>query len=355
MTAAKLNGWTAEFARFARDTAQTRELSETVRRIADQARRSLGADHAGVVLVRSGRTLASAGATDPVAQQADQLQYELVEGPCIGVAGGSHFMYSPDVSVDERWPRWGPRAATLGVRSMLSAGLYTATRRFGALTLYATRPGRFNTEDAAIADLFAAHAAAALAAATESESLQSAVATRTVIGQAQGILMARYGLGAEQAFAVLRRYSQDTDQKLYHVAGRVIENHDLPDREAPADPRVIHAAHLARIRAVELGRRVAALQAGIKVTPGHVASAELAAEAARKRAAAASERAAERRLRAGAPPDPAGELAAVHEQIAALYRRLAELDPARRADHESAAQGHAAASRHAVKNRDVTS
>jgi hypothetical protein len=49
-----------------------------------------------------------------------------------------------------------------------------------------------------------------------------------LIGQAQGILMERFGLSADQSFAVLRRYSQDNNVKLRNVAERIIETRRLP-------------------------------------------------------------------------------------------------------------------------------
>ena len=51
--------------------------------------------------------------------------------------------------------------------------------------------------------------------------LRQAIASRDVIGQAKGILMARRGLTAEEAFDVLRRTSQDLNVKLVELAGTV--------------------------------------------------------------------------------------------------------------------------------------
>lgn len=50
------------------------------------------------------------------------------------------------------------------------------------------------------------------------ENLEGALLSRTVIGQAQGILMERDGITADQAFSVLRRASQQLNVKLRDVA-----------------------------------------------------------------------------------------------------------------------------------------
>jgi response regulator NasT len=54
------------------------------------------------------------------------------------------------------------------------------------------------------------------------------LAARTLIGQAQGILMERFSLDADRAFQVLRRYSQDGNVKLAEVARRVVQTGALP-------------------------------------------------------------------------------------------------------------------------------
>ncbi|MGW6228261.1 ANTAR domain-containing protein, partial [Cellulosimicrobium cellulans] len=79
-----------------------------------------------------------------------------------------------------------------------------------------------------LASTFAAVAAAAISAARTEEQLQSAVQTRTLIGQAQGIVMERYSLTPGRAFAVLSRVSQDANIKLVDIARQVVETRRIP-------------------------------------------------------------------------------------------------------------------------------
>ena len=53
---------------------------------------------------------------------------------------------------------------------------------------------------------------------------------RSGVGQAQGIVMERFGLTAEQAFDHLQRLSRDTGVGLLHVAEHLVETRDLPPR-----------------------------------------------------------------------------------------------------------------------------
>jgi hypothetical protein len=55
-----------------------------------------------------------------------------------------------------------------------------------------------------------------------------AMTNRTVIGQAEGIVMERLGLDADQAFACLRRMSQTENRKLVTICNQIVETRQLP-------------------------------------------------------------------------------------------------------------------------------
>jgi AmiR/NasT family two-component response regulator len=69
----------------------------------------------------------------------------------------------------------------------------------------------------------------------EFHNLQDAFERRGVIEQAKGILMARHGIDAEKAFAMLRDHSQRSGVKLIGVAAAVVSSHMLLVR--PPDDR----------------------------------------------------------------------------------------------------------------------
>ncbi len=187
-----------------------------------------GCDHAGITLVRSGKF--SAGpATDDLVAHGDRLQAELGEGPCLDAIRQGRTVYTPNLASDPRWPTWGAQIhAELGVGSLLSMLLYTDERSYGALNMYSNRTDGFTQDDLVIADALATHLAMALADAEEIENRGVAMVNRTVIGQAEGILMERLGVQDDQAFAYLRRISQDTNRKLLDVARELVLTRELP-------------------------------------------------------------------------------------------------------------------------------
>jgi AmiR/NasT family two-component response regulator len=85
--------------------------------------------------------------------------------------------------------------------------------------------------------IFARHAALALSRAWNEAGLDTALDTRKLIGQAQGILMERHDLDEARAFEVLRRYSQDHNTKLRDVAAHLIETRRLPTKPSRPDAR----------------------------------------------------------------------------------------------------------------------
>jgi len=66
--------------------------------------------------------------------------------------------------------------------------------------------------------------------------LQDAFDRRAVIEQAKGILMARQGVSAEAAFAMLRMHSQNTGRKLADIAAALVKSHQLLGSTAPVEP-----------------------------------------------------------------------------------------------------------------------
>jgi GAF domain-containing protein len=179
--------------------------------------------------------------TDPIAVRLDRLQYDHDEGPCVESArpDGPAIAWSQDLAGDPRWPSFGPGAARRGYHSVLATALLPDARPprlSGALNIYSSRPGAFDSRAIDLALLLATHASLALAhteavatAELEAAHLRRAVEGRDVIGQAKGILMQRRGITAEEAFDVLRRASQDLNVKLADLA------HTLAGRHAEVD------------------------------------------------------------------------------------------------------------------------
>jgi transcriptional regulator with GAF, ATPase, and Fis domain len=187
-------------------------------------------DVASVSLRHGGGKLETTAASDPVAQRAHELQQEMGDGPCLDVQWDEQGVnVIADLADSARWPQWAEYATELGLSSMIAVRLFTREQTIGALDLYSLERKDYDADDVLAARVVATRVSSVLARAQHERTLWEAIDSRHQIGQAQGILMERYTLTADQAFAVLRRYSQEHNRKLRDVAEQVVSTRHLPD------------------------------------------------------------------------------------------------------------------------------
>ncbi len=118
---------------------------------------------------------------------------------------------------------------------MLSLQLYVRDEDMGALNLYSRSADGFTVDDENTGLLFASHAAVALVGARHEDSLNVGLVGRDVIGQAKGILMERYHIDAQAAFAVLLRISQSSNRKLRDIAATLAATGAIPVASTASD------------------------------------------------------------------------------------------------------------------------
>ena len=208
-------------------------VADTRQRIVDLAEATVeGCDGAGI-FVQVDHRIETLAASNPFVLTIDRLQLDHGEGPCLDALADRTTVNADDLVDDGRWPGFGPAAVQAGARSVLSSSLSTGGS--SALNLYGRLPTAFGSIDRAKGQLFATLARLALESAegraadvAKAGNLVEALRTRELIGQAQGILMERERITAEQAFAVLRRASQHLNVKLRNVAAGLVETGEAP-------------------------------------------------------------------------------------------------------------------------------
>ena len=116
----------------------------------------------------------------------------------------------------------------------VSAPLIATGVTLGSVSLYAPEAGSFRDADAAALRAFAARAAVLVANARAywelhevASGLQAAMQSRAVIEQAKGMVMAREGCTADEAFTLLARTSQRDNIKLRELSRQIVDGeHD---------------------------------------------------------------------------------------------------------------------------------
>ncbi|TDW18905.1 GAF and ANTAR domain-containing protein [Kribbella kalugense] len=219
------------FARLAIELHDAPGVEETVDAVVQFALQALNCTYAGIALYTRGSRAEIAAVTDPVVADVYELQIASETGPLVTALRERTAILIPDTTADDRWPEWAAKVAALGVRSVLDVPLATgdaARQTVGVLGLYSPEPDAFTADDEAIAHILGQHASVALASARQEETMALAVDARKLVGQAMGILMERFDVDGDRAFAILKRYSQDTNTKLRDVAQHLIDTRKLP-------------------------------------------------------------------------------------------------------------------------------
>jgi GAF domain-containing protein len=184
--------------------------------------------HCGIRLHRNHAPLTVAS-SDGLAAHADEAQYAAGGGPCLQSMRTQQSITVDDLADEQRWGAYPADALGYGVRSSLSLPLSPDGDVRGALNLYATVPSAFGNEECRAAELFTTQASAALTIVARmaghvalADQLRRAIAGRSVIDQALGVLMGQETCDSDHAFGLLRSASQHQNRKLRDIAADIV-------------------------------------------------------------------------------------------------------------------------------------
>jgi GAF domain len=215
--------------------------------ICDIAMREARADGAALaVLSRSAQSRELIYATDGLAQQLDELQYTIGEGPCFDAYLDNNPQFHPDLnstSQASRWPTFAADSIQLGARALFAFPIPDGQQPMGVLELYRRSAGTLDAaECAAVQECTAtiAHQLAtnwehhvarfgdvqkALDAAATDDLAPNQAAnpfTRTQIHIAGGMVAVQLGIEAREGVDRLRAYSYACGRRISEVAADMI-------------------------------------------------------------------------------------------------------------------------------------
>ncbi|MDQ3382658.1 MAG: GAF and ANTAR domain-containing protein [Actinomycetota bacterium] len=219
---------------FAEEMQMTRGLAQIATVAAETASRLIpGVEQASVSLARRGVGIDTLAADAQLPWAVDAVQVATGQGPCIQAAWQDRVALLQDTATEESWPEFCRQARQLGVGSMLSLQLSldeADDQGIGAINTYARTPHAFTQQSVDVGMILAVHASVGVTRAQQDAQLRQALASRDLIGQAKGMLMAQHGMSADTAFDVLVRQSRDTNTRLRDVAASIVMGAE--DREA---------------------------------------------------------------------------------------------------------------------------
>lgn len=185
---------------------------------------------AGLLLADGRGVLHVMAASSDATRDLETFQLQREEGPCLDCFRAGSPVLVPDLSVERaRWPVFVAAATSAGFVSVHAVPMRLRETVLGTLGLFSTQVGSLNADDLDLAQALAHVASVALVAdkalsdkTAINEQLNDALRSRVVLEQAKGVLAEAGGLDMGDAFAALRGYARDHNEKLSEVAGRLV-------------------------------------------------------------------------------------------------------------------------------------
>lgn len=171
--------------------------------------------------------------SSPQAEALDELQNGFADGPCLTAVRDHTAVRVGDVRDDPRWPDFHAAAADQGVRSVLGIPFELRGDAQAGLNLYSARPHDFGPEMIEMIRHEVHHASSALRLAVRlarhrdaEHDLHAAMASRTVIDLAVGIIMGQNRCSREDAVGILKAASSHRNLKLRDLAADLVASVD---------------------------------------------------------------------------------------------------------------------------------
>jgi transcriptional regulator with GAF, ATPase, and Fis domain len=214
----------------ARVLAEDDSIEETLQGILTLSVRLVpGCTAASITVLGPGEHPQTIAATDGATEELDRRQYLLQDGPCLDAARQQQVNHWSLIEAQQRWPEFTSLAKELELRSYLAAGLGHGGQPLGALNLSSRGQDGFDRLDEKLIAMFVPAASAAIVSAQRhwqardlAAQLNQALISRALIDHAIGILMAESRCAADQAFAVLKRASNNRRMKLRDLAAEIV-------------------------------------------------------------------------------------------------------------------------------------
>jgi anti-anti-sigma factor len=223
--------------RLAANSARADAVADTLSRMTVLIPEVITACDGASVTLRRPDYLMTAAASDDTFRDLDDIQYADRQGPCLEAATIGVQTHASALTDEQRWQSFTPQAREHGIESILSSPLIVDDQPMGALNLYSRTPHSFLPIHLDLANVFATQTAILLqepeltTGREFDDRIQDALASRDIIAQAQGVLMARLGTDADAAYVALRRDSVRTSIPLRAGAGKIVA--ETQPRSAP--------------------------------------------------------------------------------------------------------------------------
>lgn len=208
------------------------DVTEFLTALASGVVELLPVDSAGVLLARPDGSIRVVAASSEEAELLEMYELQNGAGPCLEChRTGEPIVNASVSSADARWPGFGAAARAQGFVLVHALPLRYGDRLIGTLNMMAIREDVLRPDDSKLARALADVATITLLqhrAMVDSDKqtaqLSSALTSRVVIEQANGVLAEAGSVDMETAFRALRRHARDRNLRLASVAASVVDH-----------------------------------------------------------------------------------------------------------------------------------
>jgi GAF domain-containing protein len=230
-------------------------LAPTLQQITNAAKQLFSADGAGLMLVDAEGQLRWASASDQTAQNVEDGQERLAQGPCAVAFSQRLPAAIGNIHAEPGWAEFTQVLVSEGICAALSVPVELDGGVIGTLDIYARQARDWDPSEVAALQAYAGLVASLLSAAVTAQAkgrladqLQAALEHRWLIEQAKGVIMGREQLDAQAAFERLRGVARSSTRRLADVAKDVTAG-----RRLPADQRKLTKASAGQAKERETG------------------------------------------------------------------------------------------------------
>lgn len=219
----------AAFVKLADTLIDDFDMVDLLHTLVEECIRIFDTQAGGLMLADADGNLELVASTSEEANLVEIMQLSAGAGPCVQCFETGVAVIVTDIEHDAaQWPDFRREALAQGFRSVYAAPMRLRGKIIGTLNLLGTHRGSLSDRDAEAVQALAD--AATIGILQErlvrettiiTEQLNRALTSRIFIEQAKGVLSESEGISVDEAFALLRSFSRDSNRPLQSVAEAV--------------------------------------------------------------------------------------------------------------------------------------
>jgi hypothetical protein len=206
------------------------DVIEFLQLVTNRTAELIGASDVGLLLTDQRGRLQFVAASNEGVRQLELFQVQNHEGPCLDAFRSGQAVVNADLQeASDRWPRFAPRAAAAGFRSVHAIPLRLRVEVIGAMGVFGNDVGRLEAADVQMTQALAHVATIGLLQEQVSgrseavaEQLQAVLNSRASIEQAKGAIAEFRKVSVDDAFLMLKAEARRTERRLSDVAKAVL-------------------------------------------------------------------------------------------------------------------------------------